>query len=373
MASESLPGHSKEIMVAQPVDTITAGSDASREAMAADAGSLDAKEASTDMISGISDEPLDYSESPPKTTRSRSSTPKMFTPRSSPSPSRKSISTTRRGSLKRPTSMPLAIPMMPRRGRAAVTDQELWGDSGRMVMRKVEPKGASPEALLESLQEQVVADGAAIRQLYGAIVKIASATNTRAENGREIDRKLDEQVRMRMDDHRLHVVAMTQLRNGQDVVVQEVNESQTKFKNYIDVQDKAVILHLETKLEEVKGSVETALDQIHKTENEMKQYLVELEQARPEEGKLVFNAFSHLKGEVAAIQAVQQAQALATAGLSSATAAGIHGLASAGGSAEHATMLEALRVEVQALVQAEQTRPCHCPDVDSNTARIAYL
>ena len=68
MTSTSLPGHSKEIMVAQPVDTIPAAPDSTREAMQDDSGNLDAKETGMDVLSGISGDSagrLDYSESPP--------------------------------------------------------------------------------------------------------------------------------------------------------------------------------------------------------------------------------------------------------------------------------------------------------------------
>ena len=88
---------------------------------------------------------------------------------------------------------------------------------------------------------------------------------------------------------------------------------------------------------------------------------------------MVFNTFNALKQEVAGMQMEQQRQAAATAGLSSATAAGISGLAAAGMSEEQAGMLNSMKTQVEALVAAEQPRPCHCPDVLSNIARVAYL
>ena len=64
-------------------------------------------------------------------------------------------------------------------------------------------------------------------------------------------------------------------------------------------------------------------------------------------------------------------------GLAAATAAGLSGLAATGVatglSAAHLSMLDTMKALVETLVSAEQSRPCHCGDVDSNTARIAYL
>ena len=122
---------------------------------------------------------------------------------------------------------------------------------------------------------------------------------------------------------------------------------------------------MEAKLASIQG----ALDKIRATEGEMKSYLVELEKARPEEGKLVFNAFSQLQNEVAGLKVAQQQQAAATAGLSSATAAGITGLAATGLSSEHILMLNKMKAQVDTLVATEQARPCHCGDVDSRRCR----
>ena len=77
-----------------------------------------------------------------------------------------------------------------------------------------------------------------------------------------------------------------------------------------------------------------------------------------------------MREELNAVKAVQHQQ-------DAPTAAGLNGLASTGMttglSAAHASLLDLMKSQVGSLVAAEQPRPCHCPDVDSNTARIAYL
>ena len=240
--------------------------------------------------------------------------------------------------MKRSNSVPIALPMVPRRGRAAVTDTELWGDSGRMVLRKVEPSAAAPELMLQNLQGEMAVDRAAIMQLYDAVKAIAGQANIQAEGAKDLERRLDEQTRMRMDDHRLNVAAVNHVRTG----VEALEGSQGKFKDYIDSQDKAVLNELENKMEGIKGklnemvptlvesklaAIATSLEQIRKAEEDMKTYLNELERARPEEGKMVFSAFNQLRQEVANVATAQAqqaaAQAAATAGLFSATAAAV--------------------------------------------------
>ena len=69
---------------------------------------------------------------------------------------------------------------------------------------------------------------------------------------------------------------------------------------------------------------------------------------------MVFAQFPALSSEVAAIKTVQQRQAAATAGLSSATAAGLNGLAATGStaslSAEQINMLDSMKVQLEGLV-----------------------
>ena len=92
---------------------------------------------------------------------------------------------------------------------------------------------------------------------------------------------------------------------------------------------------------------------------------------------MVFTALTELKQEVSNLKAAQQEQAVVTTGLSHATAAGLSGLAASGVasglSATHLSALDTMKAQIETLTAAEQSRPCHCGDVDNNTTRIAYL
>ena len=319
--------------------------------------------------------------------RFRSSTPRTFlTPRSSPSPSpsprgRKGVS--RASSLKRSSSTPISIPTMPRRGRAAVSPAEMWGDSGRMVHRKVDhPDEASAEQVLKNVVEQLAADRAAMAQMYSAIQAVAKVVNQHDDGMTALDGRLEEQTRMRLDDHRLHIGAINHVRTG----VEDLARSNIKISEYVDVQDKATHAELAKKLQEIHSkvdealpqiieakfiSIKSAIDQLHTAEEEMKAYIIELEKARPEEGRMVFTAFTELKQEVSNLKAAQQEQAVVTTGLSHATAAGLSGLAASGVasglSATHLSALDTMKAQIETLTAAEQSRPCHCGDVGSNT------
>ena len=91
---------------------------------------------------------------------------------------------------------------------------------------------------------------------------------------------------MRMDDHRLDVAAMNHVRTGAEAI----EGPQGKFKDYIDVQGKAVFLEFGRKMEEAKSkvdefapkfvedkllSIKSAIDAVRRTEEGMK----ELEEA----------------------------------------------------------------------------------------------
>ena len=176
MASIPTLGHSEEIMVAQPVDTIPASSVAlSSGTMPLGTESSRAKETENADMSEAS---LDLSVSPGKEHEGRDlAEGRGRVPfghdgrmRTSPSPSPRPSSRSRvRGfvkrpsaSLKRSTSTPISMPMMPRRGRTAVSDAEMWGDVGRMVHRKVDHEDGTAEAVVKGIVEQLAADRAAI-------------------------------------------------------------------------------------------------------------------------------------------------------------------------------------------------------------------
>ena len=193
--------------------------------------------------------------------RFRSSTPRTFlTPRSSPSPSprgRKGV--TKAPSLKRSSSTPLSIPTIPRRGRAAVSVAEMWGDSGRMVHRKVDhPSEANAEEVLKNVVEQLAADRTAMAQMYSAIQAVAKVVNQQGEGIVALDSRLEEQTRMRLDDHRLHIGAINHVRTG----VEDLVQSNIKISEYVDKQDQATHTELAKKLQEIHSKVDEALPQI---------------------------------------------------------------------------------------------------------------
>ena len=162
--SHSAPAHSHEIMAAQPVDTIQAAPPVDTMSQ----GGPLAKEAQDQELS----EDFDISEdSPTKDPRDQSLSnhdPRWRTPRSSPSPVRsksgKSIrirSIPRTIPVKRSSSTPTSIPMIPRRGRVAISNAELWGVEGRMVHRKVDIKDGDGGSRDQEVQQQFAEDRAA--------------------------------------------------------------------------------------------------------------------------------------------------------------------------------------------------------------------
>ena len=106
------------------------------------------------------------------------------------------------------------MPLMPRRGRAALTDTDVWGDSGRMVHRKVDHPTDSAESAAKGIFEQLAEDRAAMVQLHGAIQAIAKAVNSHSDSIHNVESRLEETIRMRFDDHRLNVGAINHVRTG---------------------------------------------------------------------------------------------------------------------------------------------------------------
>ena len=382
MASDSTQTDSHGNMVAQPVNPIQAAL-ASRDTMSP-GGSL-AKEATDGTISEdflLSEDSPAKEEKIPSRNQSLSIN-RYRTPRSSPSPSRsKSTRATRplsrhipvkRSASTMPTS---SIPMIPRRGRVAISDEELWGVTGRLVHRKVDVPAAEAGTVnvIPLIEQQFMEDRAATTQLYAAVQALARAVNVHDGDLKDVNRRLDEQAKLRFDDNKLHNGTMAYLRSGVEESKAVVTEQgREMFETLAKRLDVAIPELIETKLVAVK----TSLDELEATEKIMKDYLQELSAQRPEEGKMVFSAFQSLREEVEAIKMTQQQQAAATANLSSATAAGLNGIVpngtGSGLSAEHISMLDSMKATLEGLVASEQPRPCHCPDVTSNIARIAYL
>ena len=116
-----------------------------------------------------------------------------------------------------------------------------------MTHHKVESQNAGVEVSPTEVFEQLAAGRVAMAQLYDAINVVAKVVNTHDENGRIIDQRLEGQTRMRMDDLRLHVGALTVVRTG----VGELELTQKRLAEYIDVQDKAVFLELDREMDEI--------------------------------------------------------------------------------------------------------------------------
>ena len=150
MASKSPRGYSEEIMVAQPVDTIPLAAHASAlDTMSNEPASGTKETEHMDIMSDTflsedspnknqdrgedADHGEDDAAAHPRARavrgRDRSLTPRTFlTPRTSPSPTLRTRKVnSRNSSLKRSSSAPLSIPTVPRRGRAVVSDAEMWG------------------------------------------------------------------------------------------------------------------------------------------------------------------------------------------------------------------------------------------------------
>ena len=260
-----IPTHTHVNMVAQPVDTISAAP-SFRDAMSSVAGSMDGKEADVDLSGEF-----DLSEDPPAkdhrgdgdTSATHVSTNKYRwhrTPRTSPSPSR---SKGRRPSLprtipvKRSSSTPTsAIPMMPRRGRVAVTDGELWGTTGRLVHRKVEGTeavGGDIAAAMPLIAEQFTADRAASNQLYMAVQALARAVNAHDGDLKEHERRLDEQTRLRFDDNKLHQGGLLHVRTGiEELAEKTTSQDKFVFETLTKSLDEVVPRLIEEKLAAVK-------------------------------------------------------------------------------------------------------------------------
>ena len=71
-----------------------------------------------------------------------------------------------------------------------------------MVLRKVEHRDEGPQEFMKAVFEQLTIDRAAMVQLQGAIEAVAKVVNKHDGGMATMDTRLDEQTRMRLDDHR---------------------------------------------------------------------------------------------------------------------------------------------------------------------------
>ena len=169
----------------------------------------------------------------------------------------------------------------------------MWGETGRLVHRKIEHTEGNADASLKDVFEQLAADRAAITQIYEAVQAVGRVVNKHNDNISALDGRLEEQTRMRLDDHRLHIGAVTHVRTG----VESLESNYQKLMSHVDTQDKAVYTEIEAKLQTIQGKVDEtvsqivgatllssqgALDATRSTDAEMKSYIVELEKACPE-------------------------------------------------------------------------------------------
>jgi len=114
-----------------------------------------------------------------------------------------------------------------------------------MVHRKVDhPSEASAEDVLKNVVEQLAADRTAMAQMYSAIQAVAKVVNQHGEGIVALDSRLEEQTRMRLDDHRLHIGAINHVRTG----VEDLVQSNIKISEYVDKQDQATQTELAKKL-----------------------------------------------------------------------------------------------------------------------------
>jgi len=177
-----------------------------------------------------------------------------------------------------------------------------------MVHRKVDYEaavGTNDATVLPLIAEQFAADRAATSQIYAAIQALAKAVNGHDGELRDHNRRLDEQVRLRFDDNKLHNGAVLHVRTGVEAMEQAIREQgKQSFEALAAILDEAIPQLVGEKLVAAKR----ALDELKGTEKVMKEYLQELSTQRPEEGRMVFAQFHAMRGEVDAIKATQQQQ-----------------------------------------------------------------
>ena len=89
-----------------------------------------------------------------------------------------------------------------RRWRQALSEQDLWGTTGRMVHRRVDYEDKSDASILPLIGEQFNADRAAMDQMHAAIQSLAKAINSHDCDLRDHDRRLDEHTNLRFDDNK---------------------------------------------------------------------------------------------------------------------------------------------------------------------------
>ena len=117
-----------------------------------------------------------------------------------------------------------------------MSDAYLWGETERMVHRKIDHQDGASDASLKAVIEQLSADRTAITQLHGAIQAVARVVNNHNEGMCGLYGRMEEQTRMRLDDHRLHMATVTHI----GTAVEDVGREQIRLAEHTDAQDKEI-------------------------------------------------------------------------------------------------------------------------------------
>jgi hypothetical protein len=88
------------------------------------------------------------------------------------------------GALKRQSSMPMAFGSTVRRGRELLSDEQRWGNSGRLVQRRIEDQeDTGDKDMFKRVVGQLRLDQAAMLQMQGAIDVLQTTVNTQVIDG----------------------------------------------------------------------------------------------------------------------------------------------------------------------------------------------
>ena len=139
----------------------------------------------TDVFAALS------GDSPPQEKKKRSSTP-----RTEP----------RTQSVKRSSSTPAVMPPVPRRGR---TRTEM--PPKKLLHRQVEADDSTVQMSIQSIYQQLAEDRRHMADLQSALQKMYDAATEKGNCIDMLETRLDEQTRLRFDDHREHVRELTQM------------------------------------------------------------------------------------------------------------------------------------------------------------------
>ena len=209
------------------------------------------------------------------------------------------------------SGLPPALPMyVSRRGRQILSDQDIWGSTGRMVHRRVDYEDKSDASILPLIGEQFNADRAAMEQMHAAIQSIAKAINTHDGDLRDHERRLDEHTNMRFDDNKFREVHLRAARSTMEELESKVSSHFKTFEATATKQDETVYATICKKYDEllpqlvaekalsIEASLaknEASLAETKVVADQMKDYLHNLNLQRPEEGKVVFGEFKSMR------------------------------------------------------------------------------